>query len=96
MEDLKKKIIDNQFINKIRLEFCFDDQAYLELKESLLQLKSYWNSEDCLDKGLVSYLYVIPAIIRGQSSRPEYSKEIKDKLTKAEIEIDNLILEALS
>jgi hypothetical protein len=94
-QSIKSEIINNQFIYKLRTNFEIDEESYSQLITSMQHLENQISTEPVVDKEVMSYLYVIPNIIRGQI-RSEYTEEKRKRLEEMEIEVDNKIIEILS
>ncbi|MBT0647362.1 hypothetical protein KJJ93_30685, partial [Escherichia coli] len=64
LNDVKKKIIDNDFVNNVRINMVFNDEQYNDLVSSLDELANLLKNNNSIDKELALYLYTIPQMIR--------------------------------
>lgn len=64
LNDVKKKIIDNDFDNNVRINMVFNDEQYNDLVSSLDELANLLKNNNSIDKELALYLYTIPQMIR--------------------------------
>lgn len=62
--DVKKKIIDNDFVNNVRINMVFNDEQYNNLVSSLEEVANLLKNNEFIDKELALYLYTIPQMIR--------------------------------
>lgn len=96
---IKQKIINNNFVNKIRINMDFNNDEYNELISSLESLAICMRNERVIDKDLALYLYTIPQMIRNAyagfdswEKKPELALRLED----AWIELDALVISCLS
>jgi hypothetical protein len=94
-KEIKKEILENQFIYDLRNKFEINANELIRLKNSLIKLKAIWAEKTSIDKELMQVLYGIPMVILFQVERNEYSENEKKFLEDAWIDIDNLIMECL-
>ena len=59
-EELKALIINNNFINKLRIEMKYDDTEYDLLCKFMGELKAVIKDDSDIDKELMLTLYTIP------------------------------------
>lgn len=99
LDDVQQKIINNNFVNEIRINMNFNNDEYSELVSSLESLADYMKNEKNVDKELALYLYTIPQMIRNAYNsfdNWENKPELALKLEDAWIELDVLIINCLS
>ncbi|EOI2495179.1 MULTISPECIES: hypothetical protein [Enterobacter] len=60
LSNVKKKIIDNDFVNNVRIHMVFNDEQYNDLVSSLEELANLLKNNEPIDKELALYLYTIP------------------------------------
>ncbi|EFC4196327.1 MULTISPECIES: hypothetical protein [Escherichia] len=99
LNDIKKKIIDNNFVNDIRINMNFNNDEYNELVSSLEKLANYMKNETIIDKELALYLYTTPQMIRNAYAsfdKWENKPELALRLEDAWIELDSLVINCLS
>ncbi|WMU74048.1 hypothetical protein OQ483_06425 [Enterobacter bugandensis] len=99
LSNVKKKIIDNDFVNNIRIHMVFDDEQYNDLVSSLGELAKILKNNDLIDKELALYLYTMPQMIRNAYAsfdKVENKPDLAFKLEDAWIELDSLVINCLS
>lgn len=99
LSDVKKKLIDNNFVNIVRVNMVFNDEQYNELVSSLEVLANLLKSNQFIDKELALYLYTIPQMIRNAYAsfdKVENKPDLAFKLEDAWIELDSLVINCLS
>lgn len=99
LSDVKKKLIDNNFVNIVRVNMVFNDEQYNELVSSLEVLANLLKSNQFIDKELALYLYTIPQMIRNAYAsfeNVENKPDLAFKLEDAWIELDSLVINCLS
>ncbi|MHA8111766.1 hypothetical protein ACX122_01270 [Kosakonia cowanii] len=99
LNDIKRKIIDNNFVNNIRINMGFNDDEYNELASSLEKLANHMKNETVIDKELALYLYTMPQMIRNAYTsfdKWENKPELALRLEDAWIELDSLVINCLS
>ena len=99
LNDVKKKIIDNDFVNIVRINMIFNDIQYNELVSSLEELANLLKNNESIDKELALYLYTIPQMIRNAYAsfdKVENKPDLAFKLEYAWIELDSLVINCLS
>ena len=92
-QDTKTKIMENQFVFRLRAELVVDEIEYDELCAALKELAVEWKPLVVIDKELMSDLYVLASIARNMA--PEIlgrTSEIEEMAT----EIDGLVIDCLS
>lgn len=97
--DVKKKIIDNGFVNNVRINLAFNDEQYSDLVSSLEGLANLLKNNDSIDKELALYLYAIPQMIRNAYAsfeKVENKPDLVFKLEDAWVELDSLVINCLS
>lgn len=52
LNDVKKKIIDNDFVNNVRINMVFNDEQYNDLVSSLDELANLLKNNNSIDKEL--------------------------------------------
>ncbi|WP_303756506.1 hypothetical protein [Enterobacter hormaechei] len=52
LNDVKKKIIDNDFVNNVRINMFFNDEQYNDLVSSLDELANLLKNNEPIDKEL--------------------------------------------
>lgn len=91
--NLKAEILENEFVNKLRMELSVDEKDYAKLVSSLKALAPEWQKVSVIDKELMQDLYVLATICRNMAPNiPEQSEQIEEMAT----EIDALVLECLA
>lgn len=99
LNDVKKKLIDNNFVNVVRINMVFNDEQYNELVSSLEMLANLLKNNQFIDKELALYLYTIPQMIRNAYAsfeKVENKPDLAFKLEDAWIELDSLVINCLS
>ncbi|WP_088244111.1 hypothetical protein [Enterobacter sichuanensis] len=99
LSDVKKKIIDNDFVNNVRINMVFNDEQYNDLVSSLDELANLLKNNESIDKKLALYLYTIPQMIRNAYAsfdKMEKKPDLAFKLEDAWIELDSLVINCLS
>ncbi|MCU6228172.1 hypothetical protein [Enterobacter cloacae] len=97
--DVKKKIIDNGFVNNVRINMAFNDEQYNDLVSRLEELANLLKNNDSIDKELALYLYTIPQMIRNAYAsfeKVENKPDLVFKLEDAWVELDSLVINCLS
>ncbi|MDR0173138.1 hypothetical protein [Enterobacter sichuanensis] len=97
--DVKKKIIDNDFVNNVRINMVFNDEQYNDLVSSLEEVANLLKNKEFIDKGLALYLYTIPQMIRNAYAsfeQVENKPDLAFRLEDAWIELDSLVINCLS
>ncbi|EMJ5884459.1 hypothetical protein RVX78_004511 [Enterobacter cloacae] len=99
LSDVKKKIIDNDFVNNVRINMVFNDEQYNDFVFSLGELANLLKNNESIDKELALYLYAIPQMIRNAYAsfdKVENKPDLAFKLEDAWIELDSLVIKCLS
>lgn len=99
LSDVKKKIINNGFVNNVRINMVFNDEQYNDLVSSLEELANLLKNNESIDKELALYLYTIPQIIRNayvSFEKVENKPGLVFKLEDAWVELDSLVINCLS
>ena len=99
LSDVKKKIIDNDFVNNVRINMVFNDEQYNDLVFCLDELANLLKNNESIDKELALYLYIIPQMIRNAHAsfeRVENKPDLVFKLEDAWVELDSLVVNCLS
>lgn len=99
LNDIKNKIIANNFIDRIRINGNFGDNEYDELIFNLKVLDDYMKNVSIIDKKLALYLYTIPQMIRNvyaSFDKWDNKPELAFRLEEAWIELDSLVISCLS
>ena len=99
LSDVKKKIIDNDFVNNVRINMVFNDEQYNDLVFCLDELANLLKNNESIDKELALYLYIIPQMIRNALAsfeRVENKPDLVFKLEDAWVELDSLVINCLS
>lgn len=95
---LKRRLLDNTFVDDVLCSMSFDERAYAELLEVLSELASVLTDADSVDKEVALYLYAAPQMIRNQylsfAAFPQ-PPPIAVRLEDAWIELDALVLDCL-
>ncbi|EQC2552505.1 hypothetical protein ACY3NT_004419 [Enterobacter sichuanensis] len=97
--DVKKKIIDNGFVNNVRINMVFNDEQYNDLVSSLEVVANLLKNNESIDKELALYLYTIPQMIRNAYAsfeKMENKPDLVFKLEDAWVELDSLVINCLS
>ncbi|MEN0579810.1 hypothetical protein AAIG39_12430 [Phytobacter palmae] len=99
LNDIKKQIITNNFVDNVRVNMNFNDHEYDKLISSLESLANHMKNESIIDKELALYLYTMPQMIRNAYSsfdKWENKPELALRLEDAWIELDSLVINCLS
>jgi hypothetical protein len=99
LNEVKEKIIDNNFVNEIRISMNFNVDEYNKLISNLKILSCLLKNERFIDKELALYLYEMPQMIRNAYAsfdKCENKPEIALSLEEAWIELDSLVINCLS
>lgn len=99
LDDVRQKIINNNFVNEVRIKMNFNNAEYNELVSNLTRLAGYLKKEKYLDKELALYLYTIPQMIRNVFISFDQGKnkpELAARLEDAWLELDALVINCLS
>jgi hypothetical protein len=97
--DVKKKIIDNDFVNNVRINMVFNDEQYNDLVSSLEEVANSLKNNEFIDKELALYLYTIPQMIKNAYAsfeQVENKPDLAFRLEDAWIELDSLVINCLS
>lgn len=97
--DVKKKIIDNGFVNNVIINMVFNDEQYNDLVSSLDEVANLLKNNESIDKELALYLYTIPQMIRNAYAsfeKVENKPYLAFKLENAWVELDSLVINCLS
>lgn len=99
-EELKSLIMNNNFINKLRIEMKYDDTEYELLCKFMAELKAVTNDDSDIDKELMLTLYTIPQAVRNIylqfSDSKDYDEVFIFKLEDSWLELDRLVIDILS
>ena len=99
-EELKAFIINNNFINKLRIEMKYDDTEYDLLCKFMGELKAVIKDDSDIDKELMLTLYTIPQAVRNIylqfSDSIDYDEAFIFKLEDSWLELDGLVIDILS
>ena len=96
---MKEEIINNHFVEKLRVSMEIDEEEYLRLCNALKCLAEEWKNTEYIDKEVVSYLYAIPLMVRNEFlSLKEVSKNniFCDRLEDIWVELDDLVANCFS
>ena len=96
LEEIKEKIVKNSFVDEIRTNMVFNEDAYIGLTSSLDELSNELKNNSFIDKELALYLYTIPQMIQNAYMSLENKSEIAFRLEGAWIELDALVIGCLS
>jgi hypothetical protein len=95
--ELKRQILQNEFVYRLRREKIADHQAYECLCNALRELAVDWRDASVVDKEVVDVLYVLPRVIDGAAaSLAERQPELAQQLEGMALTVDNLVLDCLS
>jgi len=99
LEEIKEEVIKNSFVDEIKTNMVFNEDAYIGLVSSLGKLSNELKDNDFIDKEFSLYLNTIPQMIRnayvsfdGIKNKPENAFKLED----AWIELDALVIDCLS
>lgn len=99
LDALKKRILENQFVDRLRIEMRAEEAAYEELCTLLAELASKLKGVPSVDKELACVLYSIPQMVRNamtsfdtHSPKPDIAHRLEDKW----VELDALVLDCFS
>jgi len=99
-ETLKRKILSNPFVDKVRVEMSFDEEAYCRLRADLEALAFELRGSRTLDRELALALYSIPSMIRNAflsfAGHPAALAPVVSHLEDAWMELDSLVTECLA
>ena len=94
---LKQRLLGNHFVTKIRLQGQCDEAAYADLCGAIRQLRHEWAGQTAVDKEVVQDLFALPMIVRGaRTAVPDSDAGASSRLEDMEVELEGLILDALS
>lgn len=97
IEILKQIIINNSFVDRVRMEMVFDTEAYNELRKALTDLAVLLKGSHVVDRELMLFLYTMPTMIRNAfESLPERDTEFAGQLEDAWVELDELVTNCLA
>ncbi|HEX2079173.1 MAG TPA: hypothetical protein VHG08_15720 [Longimicrobium sp.] len=98
MDDaLKQSILQNRFVERLRLEFVVDMEAYEQLCGALRALAETWRGARMIDREVAQDLYVLAPITQSMAARMrEMGLSRADGVEEMAIEIDALVLGCLS
>lgn len=99
LDAIKKKILDNRYVDQLRIQMRIDDGAYDQLCASLQELASELKGVRAIDKELALALYSIPLMVRNtflsfdnQAPKPEIAARLEDHW----VDLDALVTDCLS
>jgi hypothetical protein len=92
-QSLKTAILENKFVDKLRMEMVVDEQEYGKLITALKLLAQDWKDKDYIDKELMQDLYVLAPICHNMS--PEIPNQT-GRIEEMAIEIDAIVLDCLA
>ena len=99
-EELKQLIIENNFINKLRIEMKYDVAEYDLLCKLLRKFKDVTDDDSDIDKELMLTIYTIPQVVRNIylqfSGNKDFDEDFILKLEDSWIELDELVIDILS
>lgn len=91
--DTKTEILQNRFVDRLRMELVIDEAEYDRLCSALKRLAEQWKPLTAIDKELMQDLYVLSSVTRNMA--PELSGktfEVEEMAT----ELDALVMECLA
>ncbi|WNS43291.1 hypothetical protein [Paenibacillus sp. MMS20-IR301] len=98
--ELKGKILNNTFIDKVRNEMVVDEVEFEALRELLIELSKELKAEQVVNKELALVLYSMPQMIRNTflsfTAHDVQDSELLNKLEDIWMELDELVIECLS
>ena len=96
---LKKRILENTFVDQVRLHLKVDESEYAQLRAALTELASSLKGSRVIDRELMMYLYAAPTMIRNafeSFSGIEPLPEIAYRLEDLWVELDELVTDCLA
>ena len=96
--NLKDKILSNNFVEKLRIEMVFDQEAFDSLQKDLDRLSQIQKERVSVNKELMLALYSLPLVVRNlhiELAKRNPGLELTSKLEDAWIELDHLVTECL-
>ena len=97
---LKKRLLSNTFVDKVRNQMEINDAEYQELIEILSNLSGELKSQKVIDKELALILYSMPQIIRNifltYEEHNGKATDFGNKLEDIWIDLDAMVLECFS
>lgn len=63
---MREEIINNCFVNKLRIKMEIDEEEYSRLCNALICLAEEWKNVKYIDKEVAGYLYAIPQMVRNE------------------------------
>jgi len=99
-DEMKARILNNPFIDNVRIHMQVNENDYEQLRESLTLFSKHAKSQSHIDKELALVLYSMPQIIRNiYLSFKEHNiqnLEFENQLEDIWMELDRLVIECLS
>ena len=99
MNDLKNRLINNKFVERIRESLQIDEGEYNELCQILEAISKSLKDVYVIDKELALILYSEPQMVRNaflSFANHEDPPEIASRLEDIWVELDGLVMECLS
>ena len=94
--ELKQRIVDNSFVDEVRMHMTFNNVQYNELRKDLTDLALSLKGSHVVDRELMLVLFAMPTMIRNAfESVREQDTEIAGQLEDAWVELDALIANCL-
>ncbi len=94
--ELKQRILDNSFVDEVRMHMTFNKVAYNELRMALTDLAVTLKGSHVVDRELMLVLYAMPTMIRNAfDSIREQGTDLTGQLEDAWVELDELITNCL-
>ncbi len=96
-EDHFSNILQNSYLDRLRIELVIDKKSYKELCYSLKCLAREWKGVKNIDKRIMQELYVLAPVTKNiAESVKEYNSHLAHEIEELAIELDALVLECLA
>lgn len=94
----RSRVVENVFVQRVRNEGKFDEQAYGDLVAALGDLQRELAGQPSIDKDLALLLYSIPLMVRNTflAFEGDDGDEYASRLEDAWVDLDGLVAACLS
>ncbi len=93
---LKKRLLDNQFLIRLRCELVIDQKEYESLRAGILELTRQWKGQTLVDKELAQLLYILAPVCNNMADTFPERREWSEKVRDCAIELDGLVITCLA
>ena len=94
--DLKKRLLDNQFLIRLRCEGVIDQKEYEALRDGIVELTGQWKGQTLVDKELAQLLYILAPVCHNMADTFPERREWSEKVHDCAIELDALVIACLA